>query len=179
MDKNTKFLDPEQVLFRAGLARGAQVLDLGAGSGFFAQASAKIAGDSGKVYVVDILESALEHVAAAARVSNFRNIQTIRKDLEKDSLDAVPSGSLDLVIMANILHQIHNSKNLFEETFRTLKTSGKVLVIDWNETPSPIGPKSDDRIAENTVRTLAQQGGLHFNNKIETDQYHYGLIFNK
>ncbi len=176
---NTKFLDPEQVLFRTGLTRNSQVLDLGAGSGFFALAAAKMVGESGFVTVVDILEQSLEHVQAMARMQNLRNLRTLRKDLEVAKLAEFPVGSFDFVVVSNVLHQIKNRKNLFELAYQALKTGGRMLIIDWNDVPSPIGPSVADRVPAAEVKTLAQQANLHFNNKLETDQYHYGLIFNK
>jgi ubiquinone/menaquinone biosynthesis C-methylase UbiE len=179
MKINTKFLDPEQVLFRTGLSRAATVVDLGAGSGFFALASAKIVGEQGKVFVVDILESALAHVSASSRIHNYRNVQTIRKDLEKASVDQVSAGTADLVIIANLLHGVTSMQTIFTESYRMLKTGGKLLVIDWNEKASPFGPKSAERKSEEEIKTVASKTNLKFQTNIETDSYHYGLIFNK
>lgn len=174
-----KFLDPESVLFKAGLASGSTVVDLGAGSGFFAISSSKIVGAEGHVYVVDVLETSLEHVAAAARIDNLRNLQTIRADLEKDSLDQIPSGKADLVILANIIHQIKDLPNLMKLTYRMLKTGGKLLVVDWSEAPVAIGPKHENRVSDEEVKSAAIKVSLSLSNTIETDPYHYGLVFTK
>jgi ubiquinone/menaquinone biosynthesis C-methylase UbiE len=174
-----KFLDPEAVLFRTGLTQGAAVVDLGAGSGFFAVAAAQIVGDEGKVYVVDILEKALEHVSAQARLKNLSNIQTIRADLEKDEIKQIASGAADLVIAANIIHQLAKGHNLLGEVYRLLKTGGKLLVVEWNGAPTTIGPKHPDRVSEDDIKAAAAKVSLKFNSLVETDQYHYGLIFIK
>jgi ubiquinone/menaquinone biosynthesis C-methylase UbiE len=174
-----KFLDPEAVLFRTGLTRGSTVVDFGAGSGFFALSSAKIAGNDGHVYVVDLLETALAHVNAEARLKNLRNIQTIRADLEKGEVTQIPAGTADLVIIANLLHQVKDHKKIMHEAYRVLKTSGKLLVVDWNEAPVAIGPVHTDRVAEEDVKSQATKASLKFNGSIDTDTYHYGLIFVK
>ena len=179
MNSNTKFLDPEQVLYRAGLSRGNTVVDFGAGSGYFALASAKISGAAGRVFVVDILETALDHVMAEARLKQYKNIETYRADLEKSEVKAVVPGSADLVVAANIFHQVSAIDKLFTEAYRLLKTGGKLLIVDWNTSASPFGPKPDTRIAEDTLRNAAGKSNLKFNTNIETDQYHYGLIFTK
>lgn len=179
MHSNKRFLDPEAVLFRTGVSRGNYVVDLGAGSGFFALASAEIVGSEGQVLVVDILESALEHVSAEARLKNLRNIKTVRADLETDGVEQIEAGSADVVIIANLIYQIKDPSNLMRTAYRLLKTNGKLLVIDWNAKSTSIGPKTSERISEEQIKAIAEKMSLKFNANIEADQYHFGLIFVK
>lgn len=177
---HNRFLDPERVLFRSGLISGQVVADLGAGSGFYALASAKIVGNKGKVYVVDIVESALAHVEADARLRMVKNIVTIRADLEQSSgITRIPDGSCDLVVYGCLLHQLKDKKHLFSETYRILKTKGKLLVVDWNDRPGHIGPAAEQRLTQEQVNKLVSESGLKFTSEVETDPYHYGLIFIK
>ncbi len=175
----TKFLDPEAVLFQSGVKRGATVVDLGAGSGYFAVAAANAVSDSGQVFVVDVLESSLEHVTVQGRLQNCQNIKTIRHDLETGEIKQIPSGCADLVIAANLMHQIHNPQIIMTEIYRILKTSGKLLVIDWNGRPTSIGPKAVERISEDKVKSAALGSHLKFESNFETDQFHFGLLFQK
>jgi ubiquinone/menaquinone biosynthesis C-methylase UbiE len=179
MQSNKRFLSPAEVLFRTGLAAGQNVVDLGAGSGFFALASGKMVGNEGTVYVVDVLEKSLEHVAAEARLNKLRNLKTIRHDLEKGEVDEIPGGVADLVVVANLIHQIKHTEHLMNEIYRVLKTSGKLLVVDWNSRPVSFGPKASERVSENQVKELAGKYSLKFNENVETDEFHYGLIFTK
>ena len=177
---NQRFLDPEKVLFRAGLTVGQNIADLGAGSGFYALASARVVGQGGKVYVVDLLEESLAHVAGEAQLRLLKNVQTIRADLDKPGATArIPDGSCDMVVFGNLFHQIKNRKNLLAEAYKILKSGGKLLLVDWNDRPGPIGPKHEDRIGEESARKHVTESGFSFNSKIETDPYHYGLIFTK
>lgn len=179
-DPSIKFLDPERTLFAAGLAAGQVVADLGAGSGFYALAAGKIVGDQGLVYAADILREALDHIAAEGRLKGIRNLKTLRVDLEQAHACAViPTGSVDLVILANILHQIKNQLAFVAESYRMLKTGGKVLVIEWNDQPGPIGPSVADRIHPEQVKKLIQQATLKDAGTVTADIYHYGLMFTK
>ncbi|HEV8601237.1 MAG TPA: class I SAM-dependent methyltransferase [Patescibacteria group bacterium] len=176
----TRFLDPQQTLFETGLVKGQIVSDLGAGSGFYALGAAQIVGQKGQVFVTDILDSALSNVVSEARIRNLRNIKTIRTDLEQpESCKAIPSGTSDVVVLANVLHQITNRTNLLAEVYRLLKTSGKLLLVEWNDQPAPIGPVSSDRLKESAVLDMVQAASLKFVRKLETDRFHYGLIFSK
>jgi ubiquinone/menaquinone biosynthesis C-methylase UbiE len=179
-DPSTKFLDPERLLFGTGLGPGQTFVDLGSGSGFYTLAAGKIVGEQGLVYSVDILESALDHVAAETRMKGLRNIKTLLADLEAEgSCPQIPTGSADMVLFANLLHQIKNSANLFGEAYRLLKTGGKLVVIEWNDQPGPLGPSVEDRISSTQTTRLAQKSAFKSAGTINTDPYHYGLIFIK
>ncbi len=177
---NQRFLDPEKVLFRAGLHKGQTMADLGAGSGYFALVGGQMIGPNGKVFVVDIQEATLAHVTADARLRMLKNIRTIRTDLDQThSLKQIDSGICDFVVFGNLFHQVKNRKNLLVETYRILKTGGKLLIVDWNEKPSPIGPKHDERVSEQDGKKQLHESGFKFEKHIDTDSYHYGLLFTK
>jgi len=179
-DPTLKFADPEKILFAAGLAKGQILADLGAGSGFYSMAAGKIVGDAGQIYAVDILETALDHIAAEARLKGLRNVKTVRADLEQsNSCGDVPSGTVDAVLFSNITHQVKNQTNLFAEAYRLLKTGGKLLVVDWNDTPGLIGPPANQRITANDVNKLAAGTNLKPAGQLPVDIYHYGLMYIK
>lgn len=175
-----KFLNPEKLLFASGLAAGQTVVDLGCGNGFYSLAAGKLVGEQGSIYSVDILESALATIASSARMNGLKNIKSVRADLElKEGLNQITTGSADLVLIANILHQLKNKDDLFSLAYRLLKTGGKLLVVDWNDSPSPFGPLVADRVSVEEVKKFAQSATLKFGRMVEADKYHYALSFVK
>lgn len=179
-DPTRKFLDPERILFAAGLASGQTFADFGSGSGFYSMGASKIVGEQGTVYSVDILESSLDHTAAEARLKGLRNIKTFVCDLEQSgSCNQIPEGGIDMTLFANITHQIKNRSVIFAEAYRLLKTGGKLVVIEWNTQPSPIGPVADERVSEAEVIQIAKKSGFKIAGEITVDPYHYGSIFIK
>src|SRR3990167_7428396 len=137
-DHSSKFLDPQKILLAVGIANGQTLADLGAGSGFYSLTAGKLVG-----------------------VQGIKNIKTMLCDLEQArSCQQIPTGSVDVVLMANISHQITNLNNLFAEAYRLLKTGGKLLVIEWNEEPSVLGPASKQRISSQEVRKTAAKATL-------------------
>src|SRR5258708_7468668 len=80
-DPTRKFLDPERVLFAAGLGTGQTFADFGSGSGFYTVGASKIVGEQGTVYSVDILESVLDHIGtidSSLLPHNFRSSDGIK-----------------------------------------------------------------------------------------------------
>ncbi len=179
-DPSRKFLDPEKVLFASGLSSGQTFVDLGSGSGFYTLAASKIVGEQGIVHSIDILETALDHIAAEARLKNLRNIKTLVCNLEnKDACSQIESGTVDCVLFSKIAHQIENKKGLFAEAYRLLKSGGKLVIIEWNDQPGPVGPEASQRISPEEVARFAKAATFKEAGSINVDPYHYGLIYIK
>lgn len=177
---NQKFINPETVLFQAGLKTGQHLADLGAGSGHYAMAGAKIVGDNGSVLVIDVKDTALDHISADARMHRIKNLKTLLYDLDQEQLSSrAPSGHMDMVLVANILHEVGNRKNLLAHAYKLLKTGGRMLIVDWNNSPGPIGPPVNIRISEDETKKLCEHASFRFVKTVSTDQYHFGLLFEK
>lgn len=149
-------------------------VDLGCGSGGWAIPLAKYL-EEGNVTAIDILEEPLSALKARAKLEKIFNIKTVLADAEKGT--DIFENSIDLVLITNLLFQCEDRKKVLEEGKRILKSSGKILVIDWNP-DSPIGPK-EGRISSEEVKTLAEEIGLKTKKEFKASSYHYGLIFEK
>lgn len=173
-----QFFDPEKILAFAGLSRGSVVADFGCGNGFYPVATGKIVGDSGTVYAVDIVEESLQATVSAAKHATLANIHTIKHDLSLPGVN-IPDASCDAVILSGILHLEKLRKNVIRETYRVLKTGGKVLVIEWKKEQLPFGPNISQRVSEKQVQDLLVAAGLRFQSEIPADSFHYAMVFVK
>jgi ubiquinone/menaquinone biosynthesis C-methylase UbiE len=174
-----KFIQPEAVLTEAGLAHGMKVADLGSGNGFFTLPAAKIAGDSGLVWAVDILDEALGHVTSSARLARLKNIRTQKFDLESFSPCGVPDLSCDFVVVGKVLSQLENTDNLIRQVWRILKTGGTVLALEWKKNHTRLGPAFETRLSGVQAKTFFVRQGFKFVRELEPDPYHYALLFQK
>ncbi|PVU73860.1 hypothetical protein DDW07_00940, partial [Acidilobus sp. SCGC AC-742_E15] len=107
------------------LKEGMIVADLGSGPGRFTIPIAKAVGAKGKVYAIDIDEGSLKELSEAARSEGLSNVETIRADLTKGI--PLPESHLDLVFMANVLHDLVHSGTgdfIIKEVERVLKPGG-------------------------------------------------------
>lgn len=164
----------------AGLKPNQIVSDLGAGSGFYALATAKIVGSHGEVHVVDIKEAALDHLTSEARMRGIKNIKTYIADLDEPKIPSrIPAGESDMVVLANIMHEIGSAKNLLAHAYALLKTGGSLVVVDWNDQPSPIGPEASKRLHPTQIKKDIEACALKFVKNIETDPYHFAMVFSK
>lgn len=104
--------------------RGENVLDLGAGLGFFSVMFSRLGAN---LLAVDVDTSALEFLS-----KNY-NIKTQFIDLEKDKL---PEGNFDLIFIGETLEHIKNPGKLLAKSKKALTPSGAILLT----TPALEGP---------------------------------------
>ena len=130
------FLDPEAIIEKLDIHPGMRIGDFGSGSGFMALSLAKKVGDSGIIYAVDILDSALETLRAKANALGLANIQTLRGNLEVPGGSGLNDESQDLVLLVNILFQNDKKDAIAREAKRVLKAVRALFPLRMG---SPLG----------------------------------------
>lgn len=173
------FLVPSEIVKNLSIEEGMIVADIGSGSGAFVTPLASFVGNNGRVYAIDINKEVLVKVKKDAISSGLSNVEIIWGDAEQFGGTKLADGSVDFVVVSNILFQTENKKSLIEEVRRILKLKGKVAVIDWTGSFGGLGPK------ESTVFSLASAQKLFTDfsfaeyNKFDAGDYHYGITFVK
>ena len=108
------------------IKEGVVVVDYGCGPGRYTLPVAKLVGQKGKVFAVDIHPLAVRTVEEKATRESRTNIKTILVD----SYDTgIQSSSVDLVLLLDTLHLIGDCGALFKEIHRILKEEG-ILFMD-------------------------------------------------
>jgi ubiquinone/menaquinone biosynthesis C-methylase UbiE len=115
----------EQVLGKAGVEKKCVVLDFGCGSGAYALPAARLTGPGGTVYALDKDIHALETLVRRAREEGLQNIITI---VSSDLDTGLPDGSVDLVLLHDVLHMIDEQRALFGKVNRVLDPGGRVSI---------------------------------------------------
>ncbi|MBW6440648.1 class I SAM-dependent methyltransferase [Patescibacteria group bacterium] len=171
------FLNPDKIIKELNIQRGMVVADFGCGAGYFTLQVAKIVNNSGKVYAIDVLDSALNSVFSKAKLYNLTNIEIIRGNIEIFGGSKINDESVDMVILANILFQCNDYDSVISESKRILKNNGRVVIIDWIPDKIPLGPKFEHCLSEDDIKKLAIRNGLKITGRIDTGSHHYGMIF--
>src|SRR3989338_92037 len=125
------FLNPELIINEFGIMPGMSIGDFGSGAGYFTILMAERVGREGRVYALDIMESALDSVREKARAVGLENIEAIRTNLEVLGSSGLSDQSQDIVLLANILFQSEKKVEIIREAKRVLKDNGSLIIIDW------------------------------------------------
>lgn len=173
------FSDPEKNVPYFGLREGVRVADFGAGSGAYTLAMAPRVGNTGVVYAVEVQKDLLDRLATQAKQQRLTNIKYLWGDVDKLGGSKLADKSMDVVLLANILFQSDQKYSLFLEAKRVLKADGRIIVIDWSDSFSNLGPNSERVIRAEQVKEIAAEAGLEFRENFPAGAHHYGLIFAK
>jgi ubiquinone/menaquinone biosynthesis C-methylase UbiE len=171
------FTNPEKNILRLGLKEGMRVADLGAGTGFYAKEASKRVGYTGKVYAIEVQRDLVRKLESDIKHSGISNIDCIWGDIEKKGGTKISDGSIDAVIISNVLSQTEDKLGLIDEARRILKKNGKVLFIDWSDSFGGGSLNGRNFLSEDKVRELFEKRGFKFFEKISTTEHHYGIIF--
>jgi SAM-dependent methyltransferase len=151
-------MPPEPILRAAGVAPGQTVVDLGAGPGFFTLPAARLVGDAGRVYAVDVQAPLLEICLRRAKEAGLSGIETVHS---QETHIPLPDAIADRVLIFAVLHEADDQTALLREAARLLRPAGEVVILDWHKIEGTPGPPLDHRIGQDELTTLAAPLGLH------------------
>jgi ubiquinone/menaquinone biosynthesis C-methylase UbiE len=122
----------KEIVAACELKPGQSVADVGAGTGLFTRLFAEEVKNDGTVYAVDIAQKFLDHIAASAKRQNLKNIKTI---LGTDVSAGLKDESVDAVFICDTYHHFEFPQRMMTSLHRSLKTGGRVVLIDFARTP--------------------------------------------
>jgi ubiquinone/menaquinone biosynthesis C-methylase UbiE len=167
--------NPETILNEAGITKGMTIADLGSGPGFFTIPMAQMTGEKGLVYAIDsnqtMLNGLIENIAKSKVNPNI--IKIVNSDVYHTG---IPKKSVDLVLFANVLHEVEDRKAFFQEVKRISKSKAYIVDVDWKKIQTENGPPFKERLSEREANHVLEENGFSVIKQIDIGPYHYELI---
>ena len=165
-------LDPQGTLQKIGLSNPDIVCDIGAGTGIFALAAAKMTNNT--VFALDINETFLEIINEKASKENIINIRTQKVTADLYDID---SNQIDLVLMVTVFHELQNKGQVLREIKRIAKAGGSLCIIEFHKRATPMGPPVNDRLGKNEVTATCLENGFQPIQKFDLGANFYCIVF--
>ena len=173
--KRLKILNPEVIWTKADLRDAEVIVDIGAGTGFFALPFSKKL-KAGKVYACDTSDVMIEWMKNNLPVESQRIIIPLKM---AESSVPLPDGIADLIYMINLHHELEDPIMVIKESLRLLRDGGKIIIIDWKKQETPEGPPLAIRVTEETIESQMLACGFTNIKKHSVLPYHNFLIGEK
>lgn len=173
------FSDPKKNLDQFDIMPTMSVGDFGSGAGFYSVPLAKMVGDKGRVYAIDIQKELLLKIKNDARKAHLFNIEIIWADFEEPLGLRLKDSVLDRGVISNTLFQIEHKSGFIKEVKRVLRPTGKILVIDWLDPFGGIGPERKKILPKDECLKLFKDEGFALEREINAGAHHYGFVFKK
>jgi protein-L-isoaspartate O-methyltransferase len=159
------------------LKPGEHVADVGAGSGYFSWRMARVVGETGAVYAVEIQQPMLDLLMANMK---RRNVDTIVRPILGTVQDPkLPEGSVDTILLVDVYHELDYPYEMARAMIKALKPGGRLVLVEYRgEDPDvPIKP-----LHKMTVAQVRKEMAVHpvtFERTIGTLPRQHVIVFRK
>jgi ubiquinone/menaquinone biosynthesis C-methylase UbiE len=120
------FIPRKKILKEVEIKPGFHVLDYGCGPGSYIVPLAKLVGNTGKIYALDIHPLAIQRVQNIASKKGLTNLEAIYSDCKT----GLPDNSVDAVLLYDIFHDLDAPNEVLRELHRVLKPNGILSFSD-------------------------------------------------
>ncbi len=120
------FLPRMNILREVDIRPGFHVLDYGCGSGSYIVAASELAGESGRIYALDIHPLAIQMVQKIVFKKQLTNVKTILSNCKTE----LPDNSMDVVLLYDTFHDLGDPDGVLEELYRVSKPQGILSFSD-------------------------------------------------
>lgn len=114
----------DETAVRHGIERGMIVLEVGPGNGRYTTASAKLVGNTGKVYTIDIEKKMIDRVQSRIKQEGINNIVALVANVYKLPFR---DSYFDLIYMIAVFNEIPDHDKTLRELYRVLKPNGLLV----------------------------------------------------
>lgn len=175
-NERRKRQNPELILQNTGLKKGMCFMDIGCNNGFFSLPAARMVGENGKIYAVDIDSDALNDLKNKLRASNISNVEIVNLSAEATMLG---ENMADVIFFGMCLHDFKDPLKVLKNAKAMLKDDGIIYDYDWREVNAELGPPLSIRLSPEQVKQLAVSAGLKFSSTTILDNNFYAVVLKK
>ncbi|TKG94011.1 methyltransferase domain-containing protein [Puteibacter caeruleilacunae] len=162
---------PQEILGKIGDVKDKTIMDLGAGTGYFAF---KLAMLGANVIAADVEQGFLDILHNRKRKLGIKNGCFEIRKVEFDD-PKLKKNEVDAVLIVDTYHHIENTLNYFSKVFNGIVPNGKLIIVD-SKKDSTIddGPSYEMKVAEETVIEELKKVGFNdfkVTNDLLAEQY--------
>jgi ubiquinone/menaquinone biosynthesis C-methylase UbiE len=172
-DERRKWQNPERILAEIGLKAGFTFIDVGCGDGYFSLPAARIVGEQGRVYAVDISKEAIGRLKNKAKKERLNNLITKVGWAEQTIFC---TACADVIFYGIVLHDFDDPEKVLANAGKMAKPNGKLVDLDWKKEPMPIGPPFEIRFDEKRASQLISRAGFRVIEVKQVSPYNYLIV---
>jgi ubiquinone/menaquinone biosynthesis C-methylase UbiE len=137
---------------------GQVVCDLGCGNGYHSLPLAEMVGEAGKVLCVDIQPEMLALLKRRAKQQGL--LERIRPILCTATDPKLEPGSVDLLLMVDVYHEISHPESVLAHVRNALKPGGRVVFVEFRTEDLSVPIKHEHKMSKKQVVREARANGL-------------------
>ena len=165
---------PRELVAALGIAPGATVADLGAGTGYFLRYLSDAVGPGGTVLAADTEPALVAHLRGRAEKEGLASVVPILASADNPRL---PARAADVLLIVDTYHHIDDRVAYARRLAGALAPGGRVAIVDWQQRDLPVGPDQAHKLAREQVVAEMTAAGYAIAAEPDVLPYQYFLIF--
>ena len=155
---------------------GQVVCDLGCGNGFHTLPLAELVGPEGKVFAVDIQPEMLDMLRVRAAEAQLDNIERVLGTVADPKL---PRDSCDLVLLADVYHEISYPEQVLAGIRRALRPEGRVVLVEFRAEDPEVPIKRLHKMSKAQVRKELERNGFRLVEEFDELPWQHVMAFER
>ncbi|MDB6171681.1 MAG: methyltransferase protein [Chthoniobacteraceae bacterium] len=168
----------DRLLEALQLKPGEAVADIGAGSGYFSWRMARLVGESGRIFAVEIQQEMLDLLMknmARRRVEKI--VEPILGTITDPKLKAA---SCDVMLMVDVYHEFDHPYEMIANMIPALKPGGRLVFVEFRQEDPQVAIKLVHKMSEAQVKKeMSIHPGIEFVQTIGTLPQQHIVVFRK
>jgi 2-polyprenyl-3-methyl-5-hydroxy-6-metoxy-1,4-benzoquinol methylase len=136
------------MLANLGVKRGMAICDMGCGNGFHTLQLAKMTGEAGHVYGVDIQPEMLKMLNDRADAQGIRNISPVLGTFTDPRL---PSGKIDLILLVDVYHEFSHPEQMLAAMRQALAPEGVCVLVEFRTEDPKVPIKPEHKMSKEQI----------------------------
>jgi cyclopropane fatty-acyl-phospholipid synthase-like methyltransferase len=136
------------MLANLGVKRGMAICDMGCGNGFYSLQMAKMTGNEGHIYAVDIQPEMLKLLNQRADAQGIRNVSPI---LGTFSDPRLPKGKIDMILLVDVYHEFSHPEQMLAAMREALSPTGVCVLVEYRTEDASVPIKPEHKMSKEQI----------------------------
>jgi len=166
-------LPAKKTLREMMLKQNDNMIDVGAGIGYFSIPASELVKPEGIIYAVDTSNEMIEEIVKRIKSKKIKNIKVFRG---KKYECTIKDKSVDYILMVNVLHEVEDKERLLNNYLKKLKPNGKIGIIEFKKTDIDKGPPVKHKISNTELKEYFNKLNIKIIKEVDLNNYQYGVV---
>ena len=158
------------------LKPGMVVADIGAGTGYLSRRMAPAVMPGGKVWAVDVQPEMISLLQADLK---RRGLTLVEARLGAEDDVRLPAGSVDLVVMVDVYHELAFPYEVLASVMKSLKPGGRIAFVEYKAEDPRVPIKPLHKMSEAQIKREAGVFVLDWERTVGTLPWQHLVVFRK
>ena len=164
------------LLAALALKPGMVVADIGAGTGYLSRRMAPAVMPGGKVWAVDVQPEMISLLQADLK---RRGLTLVEARLGAEDDVRLPAGSVDLVVMVDVYHELAFPYEVLASVMKSLKPGGRIAFVEYKAEDPRVPIKPLHKMSEAQIKREAGVFVLDWKRTVGTLPWQHLVVFRK